>query len=163
MHLPRINEPPLHHSPHVVETVSAGWARAPGSTPRLIHISMQMRRCKFKLIGNWATSALLAGKRRKTLSACVSDARRAADGLLAGCWRMQFPCSIYGWCAHFHPGIFHIYCALCTVYHKLLSRPTGAGDWRVFIFFFAILSVYIRRRLPQWWQFSIYSSGGLKS
>lgn len=42
---------------------------------------------------------------------CTQSSRRIAGC----CWRMQFPCSIYGWCAHFHPGIFHIYCALCII------------------------------------------------
>jgi hypothetical protein len=151
-------------SPHVVETVPAERVHHPSPEvdARLIHISMQMRRCKFKLIGNWAASALLAGKRRRTLSEsgiCVSDARRAAvDGLLL--LLLADAISLFHlWVVRAaSTGIFHIY----SVYHMLLSRATtnGAGDWRVFIIFFCnSICLLLKMRLCQWCQFSTDYSG----
>jgi hypothetical protein len=136
-------------SPHVVETVPAERVHHPPPEvdARLIHISMQMRRCKFKLIGNWAASALLAGKRRKTLSEsdmCIrctqSERAAAADGLLL--LLLADAISLFHlWVVRAaSTGIFHIY----SVYHMLLSRATTKWHWRLTCFssyFFAILSL----------------------
>lgn len=130
----------MSQSPHMLCWDSPGRERvhrehSPEVDARLIHISMQMRRCKFK--SNWSEIE----RRRPFWQA--NDAKRSPHVYQMHAERESRRIAAAGGCnflvpfmggARCHSGIFHIY----SVYHMLLSRATtiAAGDWRVFIFFF---------------------------